>query len=124
MIGDWVYNTHNQRYEQVQEIHSGHVMLDYNDLYDYDEIEPVPLTPEILERNGFEKLSEGIFLLEDLEDNYWVKFYSKDTNYTCGVYDYIDLDCGCISIREMPIEYVHELQNALRLCGIENKIRL
>ena len=46
MIGDWVYNTHNQQAEQVQEIGSGLVMLDYNDLYEYDEIEPIPLTEE------------------------------------------------------------------------------
>ena len=32
MIGDWVYNTHNRKPEQVYEIGSGLVMLDYNDL--------------------------------------------------------------------------------------------
>jgi hypothetical protein len=44
MIGDWVFNTHNRKPEQVQEIGSALVMLDYNDLYEYDEIEPIPLT--------------------------------------------------------------------------------
>lgn len=53
MLGDWVYNTHSRQNERVEEIGSGLVMLAYNDLYEYDEIEPIPLTPEILERNGF-----------------------------------------------------------------------
>ena len=37
MLGDYVYNTHNKQAEQVQEIGSGLVMLDHNDLYEYDE---------------------------------------------------------------------------------------
>lgn len=91
---------------------------------DVDKVLPIPLTPEILEKNWFRKISEGRFLLEDSEDLYWVKFYPKDTNYTCGAYDYIDLESGCISIREMPIEFVHDLQHAMRICGIEKEIEL
>ena len=53
MIGDWVYNTHNSQYEKVYEIGSGLVMLDYNDLYEYDEIEPIPLKRIHLTKNGF-----------------------------------------------------------------------
>lgn len=55
MIGDWVMNTHNRKPEQVYEIRERMVMLDYNDLYDYDEIEPIPLTEEILKANGYEE---------------------------------------------------------------------
>ena len=54
MIGDWVWNSHNQKAEQVIEIRETGVMLDYNDIYDYDEIEAIPLTAEILKKNGFE----------------------------------------------------------------------
>ena len=55
MIGDWVYNTHNRQNEQVAEIGSGLVMLAYNDLYEYNEIEPIPLTDAILKANGFNR---------------------------------------------------------------------
>ena len=58
MIGDWVMNTHNQKPEQVREIRERMVMLDYNDLYDYDEIEPIPLNDEILQKNGFRRVGE------------------------------------------------------------------
>ena len=57
MIGDWVYNTHNRKPEQVCEVREHMVMLDYNDLYDYDEIEPIPLASELLEQNGFKKFN-------------------------------------------------------------------
>jgi len=59
MIGDWVYNTHNRQPEQVFEIMEHMVMLAYNDLYGYDEIEPIPLTSEILEQAGVPSSSIG-----------------------------------------------------------------
>ena len=33
-IGDWVINLHNKKFEQVQGVWDGRVMLDYNDLYE------------------------------------------------------------------------------------------
>jgi hypothetical protein len=116
MIGDWVYNTHNRQNEQVAEIRSGLVMLEYNDLYEYDEIEPTPLTPEILEKNG------------------WVK-----NLYSAESYDNEELECLSLWVGEdgknkwwwhvgvelvTPINYVHELQHALRLCEIEKEVEL
>ena len=116
MVGDWVYNTHNRQNEQVAEIGSGLVMLEYNDLYEYDEIEPIPLTPEILEKNG------------------WVK-----NLYSAESYDNEELECLSLWVGEdgknkwwwhvgvelvTPINYVHELQHALRLCEIEKEVEL
>ena len=60
MIDDWVYNTHNRQNEQVAEIGSSLVMLAYNDLYEYDEIEPIPLTDAILKVNGFNREGGGM----------------------------------------------------------------
>ena len=123
MIGDWVLD--GNVYAQVTSITcDGNVETTHNEYSNIELIEPIQLTPEILEKNWFRKISEGRFLLEDSEDLYWVKFYPKDTNYTCGAYDYIDLESGCISIREMPIEFVHDLQHAMRICGIEKEIEL
>lgn len=67
------------------------------------EYEPIPLTPEILEKNGFEK--KGI------------KLIARE-----GVY-YIDVvDCGTefkVIDENIIIHFVHELQHALRLCGLD-----
>ena len=87
-------------------------------------IEPIPLTPEILEKNGFEKQQFGNFIYENDDVNLRIEFYPKNINYTNGCYDYIDIEKGCVTITEMPIEFVHELQHALRLCEIEKEIVL
>lgn len=113
MIGDWVMNTYNQKPERVCEIRERMVMLDYNDLYDYDEIEPILLTPEILEKNGF----------EDWDG--WSIYSPENTGIEIawlGTILKIGGECGNL---ELPaIEYVHQLQHALRLCGIGKEIEL
>lgn len=117
MIGDWVYNTHNRKPEQVCEIRERMVMLDYNDLYDYDEIEPIPLTAEILERNGFEA-----------ERN--VGYVYNDWNETEVIFDTFDHRLRILYRRDVVLDIeewdfpVHMLQHALRLCGVDKEIKL
>lgn len=93
----------------------------YGDMEDYheSEIEPIPLTPEILEKNGFsgEGYNMGIvgFSVEpipDEKDGYEV-FIWKDM---C-----LQIKHGFTHFKKY-IKYVHELQHALRLCGIEKEI--
>ena len=126
MIGDWVFNTHNRKLEQVCEIRERMVMLDYNDLYDYDEIEPIPLNPEILMKNGFREDRPGITYRyrkfgETTIDVIDVFFHSNGkvtatiNGMTNDVYcNYVHCYCG----------HVHELQHAMRLCRIDKEIEL
>lgn len=76
-----------------------------------NDIKPIPLTAEILEKNG------------------WVngQFYSK---ILIGGWQIMN-DCEHIAARnedgwsiDIPCRFVHELQHALRLCGIEKEIEL
>ena len=116
MIGDWVYNTHNRQNERVQEIGSGLVMLDYNDLYEYDEIEPVPITPEILEKNGFEKIEEKYYRYFLEEKDYYESarvYFDEEPNVAVRVLDRSEF--------KGRIKYIHELQQAMRLCHIKGK---
>lgn len=127
MIGDWVYNTHNRQNEQVAEIGSGLVMLEYNDLYEYDEIEPIPLTSELLEKKGFERVPQPgcvnpyHWMLEKYEEEtegllYRIKAYNTLFR---GMYVSIDNPSDCETINfGKQIEHVHELQHAFRLCNI------
>lgn len=101
---------------------------------DYDEIKPIPLTSEILELNiGF--IKKDVFK----EGEFWQYIYSHHDNahdFYCkarfvesrgidccelSYYTYGILSCNVISIK---IRYVHELQHALKLCGIEKTIEL
>ena len=98
--------------------------------YCNDEIEPIPLTPEILEKNGFvySRVSR------------WYKCELKDTQRTTiGVHfgligadrieissvDAFDEDWNTIDVMiNKPIKGVHQLQHALRLAGVEKEITL
>ena len=127
MIGDWVYNAHNRQNEQVAEIGSGLVMLEYNDLYEYDEIEPIPMTSELLEKKGFKRVPQPgcvnpyHWMLEKYEEEtegllYRIKAYKTPFR---GMYVSIDNHADCETINfGKQIEHVHELQHAFRLCNI------
>ena len=140
MIGDWVYNTNNRQNERVQEITSGLVMLDYNDMYDYNEIEPIPLTPEILEKNGFikdadkdDRSADAYHLLvpTGFERNSFTIQVNLYREPICGVSTLVKCwggippyNEGMNDIHLCNADYVHQLQHALRLCGIEKEIIL
>ena len=77
-----------------------------------DGLEPILLTLEILERNNFE-LRDGFLYhrIDDKPHHYDFKlknggvFSSEGYTLECGIY-------------LLTIRYVHELQHALRLCGL------
>lgn len=77
-----------------------------------DKIEPIPLTLEILERNGFELRDDFLYhRIDDKPHHYDFKlenggvFTSEGYTLQCCIY-------------HLTIRYVHELQHALRLCGL------
>lgn len=117
MIGDWVFNTHNQQPEQVVEIREKMVMLAYNDLYDYDEIEPVPLTENILESVFPQKHFTFDYNVVDKEKQ---MFFGD--NQLLIIVRNIAGDWEFYPIAN--IHYVHELQHVLNNCKIEKKIGL
>ena len=123
MIDDWVYNNKSNQYQRVWKLDYDNVILDGYYSYSYNDIEPIPLTPKILEKNGWtyndedEKFAPqtwvgGGLMLQDADDGgYCIVVTSdwddEDTNNT-----------------PFNILYVHELQHALRLCGIKKEIVL
>lgn len=87
-----------------------------NEIYCLCDTEPIPLTPEILEKNGFENRGAQFFC-DSIGMIWWkdnIFMFSKYTRHE-------DLPTENVSIN---IGYVHELQHALRLCGIEKEIVL
>jgi hypothetical protein len=110
MIGDWVYNTHNRQNEQVQEIGSGLVMLDYNDLYEFDEIRPIHLTQQIMEKN-----------FPDYETGYTIGWWPNDDS-TFHVEWQEDLEGNQVILKH--VMYVHELQHLLRMVKCNKEIEL
>ena len=93
-----------------------------------DLLEPIPLTSEILEKLGFNKvLQQGCsnpyhWTLDVYEEESEELLYSIKAYKTLfrGMYISIDNHADCEPIKfSKQIEYFHELQNALRLCGLD-----
>ena len=117
MIGDWVmYNPNvfiDDEYETTKEwfptqISSGEdIDLAIEGCYD-----SIPLTTEFLEKNGFvESHVNGCFSLYTLIYD-GISFSLK---YVRSVFQWLG---------PLDFKYVHELQHALKLCGIKKEIEL
>jgi hypothetical protein len=83
------------------------------------DISEIPLTPEILEKN-FQEFLPGINLMYKLKGPYCVM--NEDGQWVFGL---VKVD-GENSARYplVKISFVHQLQHALRLCGIEKEITI
>lgn len=121
MIGDWVYSSfynHPVRIAELYQDENGYGFIKTDEKDDYSKsdasLSPIPLTEEILEKNGFEKYGpryagiqqwatkegERISLVQCISDGTW------------GLGD------------DLWIESVHELQNWLHLRKKTKKIVL
>ena len=126
MVGDWVYCEGQPTPDNViiQSIHEDGVWFqgeEFEGAASYDRIFPIPLTPEILEKNFgvVERSSDGYNLV--INSELILAFHLKET-----------LDFWIAQLRDWPHltyslplpRYVHELQHALKLCGIDKTIEL
>lgn len=121
MIGDWVCfdgdveHTNPVQIDIVSQEEAG-VDGDY-----YDRWLPIPLTAEILEKNFPKPRGE-----------YWADGDFPQIGYsipchTDGHLPYVEVsiyDPARVMEFEMYLNYVHELQHAMRLCGIEKEIEI
>lgn len=114
MFGDWVYQA---QFTDVMNNNKGYGWKPVkipNIPFDKDcFIEPIPITPKILEQNGFTRSNafvewkyeeDGVYIL--WKPFPWIKIQSEE----CSVM--------------FPCEFVHELQHALNLCNIKKEINL
>jgi hypothetical protein len=87
-------------------------------------LEPIPLTPEILEKNGFKKapqISDTEPFDTDEEGN---KHYSYNTTFW-GWFQPDNIFCiPANGLGWLNIKYVHQLQHALRFARIKKEIIL
>ncbi len=122
MIGDFLLGYDNKPLKVISIAEDG-IYFDSKDgegVSSFDNLSPIPLTPEILEKNGFEECIWGgkkswrrrylvhneVLICIDGRDGGFKHF---------GYQGYESQIC---------LFYVHELQHALRLCGIEKEIVL
>ena len=140
MIGDWVL-VKELDYSNLTNVISEYQhqlrLKDFAEMYnagEYKKYEPIPLTKEILEKNGFTKYDvghnvSGWSIMDD--DNLYsaISFTLTDNDFDTELGDYkwgpVEDDREESFVREVGrIKYVHELQHILKLCKIEKEIVL
>ena len=125
MIGDWVLDG-NQIAQVVLLTCDGIIGTTFNESSNIEVVEPIPLTTEILEKNSWEECNWDTD--DDVQYGYdyglfYVTWWRNVKLLSCY---FEDKNAGLSyeMISEMPIKYVHQLQHALRLCGIDKEIEL
>lgn len=78
-----------------------------------DAIKPIPLTPEILEKNGWKSIN-GKYALKIKNANYVVLEFTED-----GIYTYINENTMLFTIK-----YIHELQRLLFGIGLNSEMEV
>lgn len=131
MIDDWVYRTDFNtpvpskiigmevvNYDKMEYVVDVFNKNGYNVQLYLNEIEPIPLTPEILEKIGFETQPNIGYIIDDWDGTQII--YDR-WNHNLRIIKNYKL---CLDIETFDDMAVHELQHALRLCGIDKTITL
>lgn len=137
MIGDWVYGCtdpyetdRDKKKYPVKVIRidaDGDTMTEgenpFTEPYEDEwwNLEPIPLTPEILEKNGFERPDARSLYFTKSDDYFDVAIHEITDSIWYFEYQNCEFNLPPCSVL---VAYVHELQHALRLCGIDKEIVL
>lgn len=85
-----------------------------------EDLQPIPITAEVLENNGLEYIDDGndevIFFCCDM---FWARLCVGDTFWQVGIHSEDRLDAVVCDVK-----YIHELQHALRLAKVGKEIVL
>ena len=114
MIGDWVYRP--DCYDKVKEIReNGIIGRDYlRGIISFTELEPIPLTTEILKKYGFVEKSERRWVLSD-------EYTGDEVLILLEVAIGFAMATAGLAI---GIQNVNELHLLFKLCGIDKEIEL
>ena len=145
MIGDWIVYEGDTNYDnpiriEGMDIATKSLITSDREDVGFDGIEPIPLTPEILEKNGLIKDEDRgkdfgqtyhILIPTGYEAHSFtvqVTIYKEpiqgvDVLFKC--WGWIPPFNGALDdIHLCSLKYVHQIQHALRLCGIDKEIVL
>lgn len=117
MIGDFVCiaNSFAKVHDSIDKVIGVEFIDGGYDVFNPEEITPIPLTDDILRNNGFEYFHKNYASISR-EHPFMLRLDKwPDENGLGGVWTICDI---------IEIRYVHQLQHALRLCGIDKEIKI
>ena len=128
MIGDWLKH-YNGTPMQVTKITTEHFACAENggvNCWEYNnKFEPIPLTIEILEKNGFEYNKQKVIIPSRSQEDTEIEYmYCKELRCSFDIihgYLMFNSNIDLCNIR-MVVNYVHELQHIFRLGKIDKEI--
>lgn len=137
-IGDWVYESEKTRFPMfvfalwADYVDKGIVYLDFEgnegDIWEVniEDVRPIPITEEFLLKNGFKRSENNVWRDYEVEGTwdyetkdkqlFTLEKYTNDDNLVCGY--------GSCLWNGVNIKYIHELQNAMRMPGIELEVKI
>lgn len=127
-VGDWVrWNVYDKTYDmQVSGVTDRRIYglregIEYSMLL--TQICSIPITAEILEKNGFVDIGSHLFRYERewRGDKSAVNICSFDEELWFADFEFRD---GRTCMSNIPIFYVNQLQHVLRLVGVDKEINL
>ena len=118
-VGDWVMcNEDKYRVMGITMFHELDLLKSSESFRtSIDNIEPIPITAEVLEKNGFEKSTSQFIVYHT--DKVWISY--DEPSETWSVTVYIN---DVTSNLHANILHIHHLQHALRLAGVDKEINL
>ena len=118
MIGDRVAQKHSGLLLKVSEVRPPYVIADgEGGQFHEDTLEPILLTSEILEQNGFYHERNIGYVYDDSEYEVIVDLWNNSYRILYNRDVMINIQC-------FSNVFVHELQHALRLCNVDKEITI
>ncbi len=131
MIGDWFRFRYTIDGKEI--VHTFRISRIEDELGDYyvwgdgfgrmcypRRLEPIPITPEILEKNGFTNVGDKVWQWE--EKPFWVWWEEETHHLGIEIDDSSYDEEKSKTIMIIVQNYAHELQHAIRLAGIDKEI--
>ena len=129
MVGDWIADNNGFQW-QITGVGDDYAYATFEDNegdpWEFDDKddqpEGIPITPEILEKNGFER---GVVIPSNFYrdiDNERLIFSPHSSFYELGYVHWNESNDADIMHRlevQQPIMYIHQMQHALRLFGLD-----
>ncbi len=127
MIGDWVLHHNDGCIDAMNDTapYDEAIRIEQSD-FELDEcfwsrLDPIPITPEILEKNGFKRPNERVRYFMDSDDYYDVAIHEITDSIWYFEYQNCEVHLPPCCVH---IAHVHELQHVLHLCGIDKEITI